>query len=273
MKKLLCSPRFYLLCALISALAAGIMQTLAYQSAYGNPLANYFSAGSPLPKIAVFFSLFACALGAVAVCLWKKDEIPEHSPKGDLSSLPAAAGFFAGTAMMLLSNNTKLTYAVAVCLFVATLYHVILAFRLIDDPVIVALIGFSNVIGCILLIGYLYFDHSMEMNAPVKISVLIGILFAMLYYTNEIRVLLGNPLSRIFTLLTVCVTGIGALVSLPITLAYLFFGCFDQTKISIYAASVLPYEHPEYLACSLILLGVCAGTVWRLCRMIRSKEH
>ena len=270
MKKHLCSPQFYLFCALVSSLVAMVVQTFAYQNAYGNDLENYFSASSPLPKIAAGFAILACALGIAAVCLWKKDDIPEKTLQGDLSSLPAAVGFLTGTILMILSGNTKLTYAIAVCFFLATLYHVILAFRLIGDPIIIALIGFPNVIGCILLIGHFYFDPTMEMNAPTKTCALIAILFVALYYTNEIRVLLGNPLAKFYTLLTVCVTGIGALASLPVAFAYLFFHCFDQTTIN--STSSLPFGHPEYLACSLLLVGVCVGAVWRLCRMIRIEK-
>jgi hypothetical protein len=110
----------------------------------------------------------------------------------------------------------------------------------------------------------------MEMNAPTKTDALIALLFVALYYTNEIRVLLGNPLPKLYTLLTVCVTGIGALTSLPVTLAYVFFHCFDHTMAN--PDAILPYGHPEYLACSLLLIGVCTGAVWRLCRMIRFEK-
>lgn len=271
MKKHLCSPRFYLLCAVASALVACVVQIFAYQSAYGNPLENYFSAASPLPKIAAIFSILSCALGFAAVCLWKKDQIPQHEPLGDLSSLPAAVGFLAGAIFMLLSNSTRLTYAIAICFLIAALYHVILAFHLINAPVVVALIGFSNVIGCILLIGYFYFDSTMEMNAPIKIGALVGVLFTALYYTYELRALLGSPLPRIFTWLTVSTTGIGVLTALPVTFAYIFFHCFDYTMFN--PASSLPFRHPEYLACSLLLIGVCATTVWRLCRLICAEEN
>ena len=274
MKKHLCTPQFYLFCAVISALIACIAQSIAYFKAYGSPLANYFSASSPLPKIAVGFAILTCVLGIVAVCLWKKDEIPMQSLIGDISSLPAAVGFLAGMILMLLSGSTVLTYAIAVCFFFATHYHVIPAFRLINnrnERDTTALIGFSNVIGCILMIGYFYFDPSMEMNAPVKIGALIAILFVALYYTSEIRVLLGNPLPKFYTLAIVCTTGIGALASLPVALAYMFFHCFDYTMPN--PNSSLPFRHPEYLACSLVLIGVCTTTVWRLCRLIRASKN
>lgn len=265
MKKHLCSPRFYFLSALASTLVACVVQIFAYQSAYGKILANYFSAASPLPEIAVVFSILSCVFGIVAVCLWKENQISEQESQRDLSAIPAAVGFLAGAVFLLLTNSTPLTYAIAGCFILAAIYNVILAFQLIRDSAVIALIGFSNVIGCILLIGHFYFDTSLEMNAPVKISALVGLLFTALYYTYEIKALLGNPLPRFFTLLTVCVSGIGALASLPLTLAYIFFHCFDQ----IYTHS---FEHPAYLACSLTLIGVCTTAVWRICRLICSKE-
>ena len=271
MKKRLCSPQFYFLSALVSAFVACVVQIFAYQSAYGKPLENYFSATSPLPKIATAFSVLCCALGVVAIFLSTKDQLDEKIPEADLSALPAAVGFLAGAVLMLLSNHTPLTYVIAGCFFLASVYNILLVFRLIEDSTIIALIGFSNIIGCILLIGYFYFDSSLEMNAPVKIGALVALLFTALSYTCEIKALLGNPLPRISSLLTVCVAGIGALASLPLALAYLFFHCFDKT--SIYATSALPFKHPEYLACSLILIGVCTTAVWRICRLIRSQEN
>ena len=265
MKKRLCSPRFYLLSALVSALVACVVQIFAYQSAYGKILDNYFSAASPLPKIATIFSILSCAFGIVAVFLWKENQISTQESQRDLSVIPAAVGFFVGAIFLLLTNSTPLTYAIVGCFILAAVYNVLLAFQLIPDSAIVALIGFSNVIGCILLIGRFYFDTSLEMNAPVKISALVALLFTALYYTYEIKALLGNPLPRFFALLTVCVTGIGALASLPLTLAYLFFHCFDQIYTHF-------FKHPEYLACSLILIGVCTTAVWRICRLICSKD-
>ena len=170
---------------------------------------------------------------------------------------------------MLLSSGTKFALAIAILFLLATIYQVLLSFRLINDPAIIALIGFANVVGCILLVGYFYFDSSMEMNAPIKISAMIGILFVALYYTYEVRALLGKPLPKLYTILTVSVTGIGVLASFPVTLAYLVFHHFDKT--SIYSVSSLPFQHPEYLACSLILIGVCTSTTWRLCRNICKK--
>ena len=265
MKKHLCSPRFYLLGAIVSALVACVVQTLAYQSAYGKILENYFSATSPLPKIATIFSILSCVFGLVSVCLWKESQISEQEFQRDPSAIPAAVGFLAGAILLLLTNGTPLTYVIVGCFILAATYNVLLALQLIRDSAIIALIGFSNVIGCILLIGRFYFDASLEMNAPVKITALVALLFAALYYTYEIKALLGNPLPRFFTLLTVCVTGIGALASLPLTLAYIFFHRFDQ----IYTHS---FDHPEYLACSLILIGVCTTAVWRIFRLICSEE-
>lgn len=270
MKKRLCSPQFYFLCALVSAFVACVVQIFAYQSAYGKSLENYFSAASPLPKIATIFSILCCALGVVAIFLSNRDQLEEENSETALSSLPAAVGFLAGAVLMLLSNNTTLTYVIAGCFFLASIYNVLLAFRLIEDSAIIALIGFFSIIGCILLIGYFYFDTSLEMNAPVKISALVALLFTALSYTYEVKALLGTPLPRISSLLTVCAAGIGSLTSLPLTLAYLFFHCFDQS--GIYANSALPFEHPEYLACSLILIGVCTTAVWRICRLIRSQD-
>jgi hypothetical protein len=246
------------------------VQTIAYQSAYGKFLENYFSATSPLPKIAIAFSVLTCVFGIVAALLSDREQISEQTFKGGLSSLPAAVGFLAGAVFLLFFGNTSLIYAIAGCFLLAALYNVLLAFQLIESPTVIALIGFSNIIGCILLIGHFYFDTSMEMNAPVKISALIALLFTALFYTYEVKALLGTPHPRFISILTVCTAGIGALASIPLAFAYIFFHCFDYTMLN--PASGLPFRHPEYLACSLVLIGVCITAAWRICRLICPKE-
>ena len=269
MKKLIQNPRFHLLCSIIAAIPAALLQALAYLQVYGDSGSNYFSSASPLPDLAVIFALLSCAFGVAAVCLWKKAPIHPRTPSGSLTSIPAALGFWAGAVLMLLSNDTKLTYAVAIFFFLAAAYQLLLAFQTIKDSFLTAFIGFSAVIGCILLEGYYYFDATLEMNAPVKVSVLIGLLFAMIYYTNELRWLIGNPFPRANLLISACLLGIGALSAIPVPLAFLL-GKFDRlASVKTDRFMVAQFLHPEYLAGAVVLLGVCITVGWRLCQLLK----
>ena len=273
MKKLIQNPRFHRICSLIAAIPAALLQAIAYLRIYGDSGSNYFASASPLPDLAVIFALLSCAFGIAAICLWKKAPIHPSTPFGNLTSIPAALGFLAGAVLMLLSNDTKLTYAVAIFFFLAAGYQLLLAFQPIKDRYLTAFIGFSAVIGCILMEGYYYFDATLEMNAPVKVSVLMGLLFAMIYYTNELRLLIGNPLPRAYVLISACTLGIGALSAIPVPLAY-FSGQFDRlASVKTNRFMVAQFLHPEYLAGAIALLGICITVGWRLCQLLTAKEN
>lgn len=273
MKKALQSPRLYLLCAFATIVPTTILQILAYLKAYSAPASNYFSASSLFPKLSVAFALLGCLLAAVSVFLSKQGQTPYANglPEGR-HPIAASLGFLGGALILLLSDSTKLAYAASAFLILAAIYHLALAFHLFKETAITALIGFSTVIGCILTVGYYYFDASLEMNAPVKVHVMMGLLFTMLYYTAELRFLLGNGKPKILTLLSASVVSIGALTALPLPIAFLA-GRFDQlatTKGAAPLATTLQY--PAYLAGAVILLGVTVTILWRTAQIAGSES-
>ena len=272
MKKQLQNPRFYLLCSLITAISAAAIQIASYLTAYGALGANYFSSASPLPKISVILALLSCLFGIGTILTWKKSPIKFPTPQDGFTSLPAAIGFFVGAVLMALSNDTKLTYAIVFFLALAFGYNLCLTCGWIKDAHAAALLGFSAVIGCILLCGYYYFDATLEMNAPVKVCVLTGLLFAMMHYTGELRTLIGTSMPRVHLLLSVCTLGIGALSAVPLPIAYLF-GKFDRlTTLRNASLMASQIKHPEYLAGAVVLLGVCITVAWRICKSLLPEQ-
>ena len=204
----------------------------------------------------------------------KEQPIHLKSPQGNLSALPAGIGFLAGGFIMFLSNTTKLTYAISVFCLLAAIYHVVSALSLIENAFGTAFIGFSAIIACILLTGYFYFDTSLEMNAPIKVTVMLGLLISMIYFTGEIRTLIGIPLPHVHSFVALCAVGICALSGIPVPLAFLS-GKFNRIN-SVTHPTVMTtiYEHPEYLAGALILLGIGITVVLRICQSanLRNKE-
>ena len=273
MKKRLLEPRFGLFLSLITAALAAILHTVAYLNAYGGDGANYFSRSSPIPKLSIFFAVASCLLAFSATLIRKAPAISVRSPRGNLSSLPAALGFLASGTLMCLSNTTTLTHAVAFFCFLSAVYHVLMAVDLLRDIYVLAFIGFSTVIACILLNGYFYFDVTLEMNAPLKVNVLVGLLVAMIYHVQELRVLMGNAQPRLSIFMNACTVAISGLSAFSIPLAYLL-GKFDRTNVLRYPTVMADlFQYPEYLAGAVALLGIFITSSWRLCQGLLTDRH
>lgn len=271
MKKDFKCPRLYLFLSMIAAIPVIPLQTFAYLSSYGKDGINYFSS-SLLPILAISFAAISCLLALSAILLWKFDPIPAKTFNESFSSFPAALGFLAGGLLMLLSNTEKLTYILPIGCLVAAIYHFSLIFASKKHNFTLALVGFSTVIVCILFIAYFYFDATLEMNSPLKVSVQMGFVAAMLYLLSELRVLMKDAFPRIYYLSCACTVAIGALSAIPVPLAYLL-GVFEPNK-HILSSSLMGefFDRPEYLAGSVVLLGMSITAGWRLCQVAVGKE-
>lgn len=273
MKKHLKNPRSYLLLSLLSAIPAAALHTIAYATAYGEQGANYFSTESLLPKLSGVFAILACLFAAASVLFWKNSPLTVDESTNRLSSLPAAIGFLVGGTLFFLSNTTKLTYAISAFCVLAAIYLASHALSLIEDSFALALIGFSAVIVCILCNGYFYFDSSLELNAPLKINAMLGMLTAMLYFVGELRILIGRAMPRTYCVITACTVGLGALSALPIPVAFLL-GKFDRVAgSSASTAMTAIFEHPEYFSGTIIILGVSITAALKLLGILTEKEE
>lgn len=249
-----------------------LLQTLAYLTVYEAPKANYFSVGALLPKLSAVLTVIICATGVALALLIPKNQLTVREAPVKWASLPSAAGFLAGAIVLTLSVSGTLSRVTVLLLLFGAGYAVCAAFLSSKYQAATALVGFGAVLGCILLDALYYFDTSLEMNAPVKVTVLIGVLCTMLYHTGEIRFLIDKPAPRLFLMLGTWVLGTGALCALPIPIAAAA-GQFTRAT-SPAGASVLGAHlyHPEYLAGSLIVLGTAVTAGIRLRSLLRSPE-
>ena len=266
------SPRLYLFSSMITAIPAILFQSLAYLKAYNHSEANYFFANSSLPTLATIFSILSCLLAVATIFLWKNNPIEIRPQKGSLASFPAALGFLVGGVLMLLSNTTKLTYALPVLCFLAAIYNIAIIFANDQSKTAIALIGFSAVIACILFSGYYYFDTTLEMNAPLKVTTQVAFLSVMVYFISEIRSLLDIELPRIYLLTSALVVGIGALAAIPVPLAYLLGVFKPQTTELATSLTAQIFDHPEYFAGSVIVLGVSITAASKLFNALTARQ-
>ena len=246
-----------------------LLQILAFLLDYEAPAANYFSVGAILPTIANVLTVLVVLAGCLLALLIPKNQLQLGTLPVRAASIPAAVGFLAGAVILLLSLNSTASRFAVLFLLLGAAYALLSGYAPARMSATSALLGFAAVLGCILLDALYYFDSSLEMNAPVKVTVIIGLLCAMLYYTGEIRILLGKPAPRLYMMLCFWLLGAGGLAALPIPIAALA-GAFARTT-SPSNAPVLAQQmyHPEYLAGALIVLGTAISAGIRLWSWLR----
>ncbi len=213
----------FLSLGLLSALciiAAAALQTVAMFLSYETET-HYFAPDAPLPVVAVVCALLAAVLGIVIAFLVPKAEL-SPSPFSDriLPSMPAAFGcVICGSAFLGASGGLGKLGAIA--LLIAAIGFVLCGSPLRHSiPNIIALLGFAPVIGCALINAYYYFDVSIEMNAPVKVMLQTALLFSMLYFTAELRFLIGRARPTLYLILAFCSASACSLCAVSVPVAY-----------------------------------------------------
>lgn len=209
----------------VCALAAALTQTLAMFTLY-EPQTHYFTQGSILPALSVLFALLGAIAGSVAAIFTERASLARSPFSTEASRAPMAIGFLAPAALLLPfaapAMSQHLVLLSVVLLALATVYGImtnIPAMR-VSKPQVAVVFGFAAVLGCIVLNAYYYFDSSIEMNAPIKVSTQVGLLCAMLYLTGELRYLLGNPMPRMFLTLSAWTVSPGAISAVSVPIAY-----------------------------------------------------
>lgn len=178
---------------------AALLQELALLLSYDTDT-NYFVTNAPLPVFANIFTGLLFALGILSALL-DKNPIDTASPFGSQiwMAIPAAIGFAtAGLffAVDFLINSKALSLVTAIFLLLSVA-HLLSS----ETNRRTALLGFFPPLACACLVCILYFDTSMEMNAPLKVATQCALLPLMLYFTAELRYLLGRELPRLFVAL------------------------------------------------------------------------
>lgn len=199
---------------ILFACLAAIFFSVAFLRSYDESVANYFARGSLMPVLALVFAGLAFAVGIVSACLRDLPSVPS----APLWSFAPAFVAFILAAIVFFPTQT----VGGILLLTGTVFALLMMIpfcRLkVDLPVIA---GFFALAGMIDLIATYYFDMTLEMNAPLKISVQMGLLCAMLYLTVEFRSLLGRTVPRLFLILTALFLAVGSLPAFSVILAFL----------------------------------------------------
>ncbi len=227
----------FLLCALLAV----ILQVTAVLLAYGDS-GHYFQKNNPLPLLAGIFSILGALIGTVSAFLIDEHRLqPSPFPSKRFPG-PALFGFLAAILLLYFySRNhsfTGLGSGAACLLLCGAAYSALINLENMRNKysVLLALLGFGTIIGCVLLVSYYYFDSSIEMNAPFKSTVQLGLLSVMVYYTAELRYLLGKARPRLLLILASWVISFGALSAVSIPAAFLA----DKLDRLDYLAGALP---------------------------------
>ncbi len=224
----------------VSAALAMLLQCIAYLASL-QVGSNYFEYRALLPILASVSAIIAATVGTLDAILTGKQSI-KPKDRVRLASLPAAIGFAIAGVHLLLIAPTRLGIISAILLIFGALYCALDCIGTNKFGALAPLIGFAAVLGCACLTGYHYFDNTVEMNAPVKVSLQLALLVAMLFYTGELRCRLGIAAPRTYQMLNAWMLASGSLASLPIVFAYL-------------AGKITRADH---LTAAILVLGITA---------------
>lgn len=242
MKKILSLPYLRLGFLIFSSMAAVLQLIAAIAVLEKN--SNYFASSSPLPILAVACALLGAACGTLAA--YKTNCADLEKEPFSASALPShlsAVGFLAVAVLFAQKSLTQantLTSLITLVSLVAAVYAFLSAFSVVarKSRTLLALLGFAAVLSCILANAYYYFDATMEMNAPFKVSLQTALLCASLYFTGEIRFHLKRKQPRFFLVLATWTVALGALSAPAIPIAFLI-GRMDRADYAVGALSVL----------------------------------
>ncbi len=214
---------------------------------------NYFVPDALLFRFAVIFAFLAFAAAIANAIIIPKEEIAQKSPFGSdlLTALPAALGFGVGGIFMVIefAKSQKILFLIATLFLLISAAHVLLC----ETDRVKTFLGFAPPIACALLVAVLYFDTSLEMNAPLKVAAQCALLPLMLYFTAELRYLLGREIPRLYLALALISIVLSSLCVLAIPVACLT-GALENTNC---------------LATALVLFGTNLTILLKLKRYLK----
>ena len=191
-----------------------ILQVLSFTLAYQEE-AHYFKDDSILPLLSVLFAILAALVGTIASLRTKADCLTASPLDRQVNSIPTAFGFLLTAILLILNKNAppKATLEIIsiILLVLSALYSILVLFPKFRVSQYTVLLGFSTVLACIALTASFYFDATFEMNAPIKVTTQIALLFSMLFYTCELRYPLEKPQPRLMLILASWAIAIGTL--------------------------------------------------------------
>lgn len=247
--------RYLPFCVLVPALLAAILMTVAFFTQYDAPDANYFHRGAVLPVISGVLAALTAVIGTVLAFRMPRDILKPDSLPVPVASLVSAIGFlFCAVFLGISTARSGLDWTRIAALLLslaAAAYALTVSFcDLRQESVrnLSVLLGFTPIFALIFLCASHYFDRSLEMNAPCKVFLMLGLLAAMLTSTGEIRFQLGSALPRAYLMLLSWTVAAGSL-SIPAIPA-------------AYCAGIL--KGTDYLASAFAVLGCTLTAALRL---------
>ena len=235
---------------LLFAIPAAIFFAIALLRDYDESVSGYFVRGSVTPVLALVFAGLSFAVGIISACL-RSGLIVPTSPFW--SFIPVLIAYVA-SAILYFPTKT----AGGVLLLLGAVYPLLMILPIGPKKAnLTAFAGFLSMATTVYLVASYYFDMTLEMNAPLKISVQMGLLCAMLYLTVELRSLLGRTIPRLFLLLTSLTVAVGSLPAFSVIPAYL--------------AGKTTYR--AYVAGAVLTLGIFLTACIRLTGLVFAKEQ
>ncbi len=212
----------WLLFILLIATSA-ILQSVAVVTAYEDNT-HYFRGDSPLPMISALTAILSAICGTLAAVRMNPSTLSPtpFSKKNTIS--PLFFGFLAVAILMLSWRRAADSSLgiVSILTAVASLPYTVLIGIPSARKKANALTfwGLAPVIASILLLAYFYFDNTLEMNAPLKVSVQIGLLMIPLLITSELRYLIGREQPKLFMAIAAWTAAAGALAAPSVLIAF-----------------------------------------------------
>ena len=242
--------RIFLLAVLPLSAISIIFMSIACVSAYDPDVSNYFSRGNPLPVLAIMFTCFAVAAGIAGALLSKHREDSFEKPLSpSFIPFPSAVGCLIGSILLFAA---KVPIAGILFLLTAGFFVLTVCPFAKRYASLILWAGFASVAATILLNATYYFDMTVEMNAPIKVLLQMGLLAAMLDCTVEMRVLIDRTDSFATPILTTFTVTLCGLSSIP--------------ALIVQIGGKLPGL--VYFAAVPVLLGFFVTALIRLCHMI-----
>lgn len=182
---------------------------------------NYFEPNTFIPVLATIWAILGLVAAVIFAIIVPQEEIASISPFGSnlLVTLPAAGGFGIGAIILIAeyAKSQSILFLVASLFLLLSAAHVLFS----ETNTKASFLGFIPPVACAMLVAILYFDASLEMNAPMKVAAQTALLPLMLYFTTELRYLLNRELPRLYLALALISVALASLCVLSVPVACL----------------------------------------------------
>ena len=236
------------------ALVGTVLLLVAYATAFDPSVSRYFASGNALPTVAAILLFLAVACGIVGAILAKREpDSLTAAPVPFRATLFAAFGALGSAVWLLIAGKVLIGVLMLFAAVLFTLCACAIA-KLYGKYLLWG--GFAAIAATIAHNATIYFDMTVEMNAPTKVLLQMALLAAMLYITAECRLLMG----RFDRLL------VPALTILCLTL------CICAGAVVFYLFAAKKETQVVYVAAAPFLIGVGLSAGARLLQMLIPKK-